>query len=400
MRIMLLCPTWGGFGGIERKAESLVVAFRAAGHDVAILARGPRRASEPDAVVPVFRLPLRLLPTRTHRLKRGFRLALHLPGLLAAGRRVLRGWDADVVLSLAVSSYAPYTIGLSRTRPLVFSIETAGPDLEQHPRAIRRAFETAARVVGCASSLAARARAMAPAAAARVAYIPNGVDVDRFAARSLAAPHPRPYVLSVGRLTHQKALDVLLDAWAIGAAVARGHRPAARRRGSGPERARGAGAAARASPIACTSSGRPAATTWWRSTATRSSSPVHRAGRDCRWSSSRRWRAGSPVLGSTVDGIPDAVRVGETGLLVPPEDVERTGRRPARPRPRPRCAPSHGRPRPRRGGSRVRHGRTSRERTSSSSPTPLPIRRARRDRRASGTRRARSGRSCRRCSRR
>jgi glycosyltransferase involved in cell wall biosynthesis len=320
MRIMLLCPTWGGFGGIERKAESLVAAFRAAGHDVAILARGPRHASEPGAVVPVFRLPLRLLPTRTHRLKRGFRLALHLPGLLAAGRRVLRGWDADVVLSLAVSSYAPYTIGLSRTRPLVFSIETAGPDLEQHPRAIRRAFETAARVVGCASSLAARARAMTPAAAARIAYIPNGVDVDRFAARPLPAPHPRPYVLSVGRLTHQKALDVLLDAWALALPSLAGIDLLLA--GEGPDRS---ALAAQAQRLGIADrvhllgpAGGDALVALYR----------HALFLACpsRWEGLplvvlEAMASGIPVLGSTVDGIPDAVRAGETGLLVPPEDV-------------------------------------------------------------------------------
>ena len=57
----------------------------------------------------------------------------------------------------------------------------------------------------------------------RIVFIPNGLDVDRFRPRrdgeasSLPAEWPadRPVVITAGRLVEEKALDVLLDAWAL-----------------------------------------------------------------------------------------------------------------------------------------------------------------------------------------
>ncbi|HLK12037.1 MAG TPA: glycosyltransferase family 4 protein [Candidatus Binatia bacterium] len=319
MRIALLCPTWGDLGGIERKAESLVAEFRRRGHPTLVVARGRRATSAPAGEVPVHRLPLRHLPSRSHLLLRRVRLVVRLPGLLVTARRLLRTWRADVVLSLAVSSYTPYTIGLARAFPLVFSIETAGPDFAQHPRALRWAFRRAARVVACASSLAASARALAPEAASRVVYVPNGVDLARFAPEVVPYPHGRPYVLAVGRLAHQKGFDVLLEAWALAGPAAAGVDLLLA--GDGPDRAaleRQAaelGIAASVHFLGSTQSARLAA--------------LYRGALllacPSRWEGLplvclEAMASGCPVVGSDVDGIPDAVTPGETGLLVPPRE--------------------------------------------------------------------------------
>jgi glycosyltransferase involved in cell wall biosynthesis len=318
VRVAILCPSYGQLGGIERKAESLIAEFRRRDHAVAVLARGRSGASRPGDEIPVFRLPYRHLPARSHRARRWVRLLAHLPILLAASRRTLARWQADVVLALTVSAYTPYTIGLAGMLPLVFSIETAGPDFAQHPRAMRRALRRAARVIACASSLAARARALAPEAASRIAYVPNGVDLDRFAGQVAPFPHDRPYVLAVGRLAHQKGLDVLLDAWA---------RLGARDvdlllAGDGPERVT---LEARAVALGIEGSVR------FLGAADPEQLPaLYRGARllacPSRWEGLplvclEAMASGCPIVGSAVDGIPDAVVDGETGLLVPAEDA-------------------------------------------------------------------------------
>jgi glycosyltransferase involved in cell wall biosynthesis len=321
MRIALFCPTWGDFGGIERKGASLVAEFRRQGHEILVMARGRRETSEPAAAVPVHRLPLRHLPSRSHRLVRRLRLGLHLPELLAGLRRLLRTWRADVVLSLAVSSYTPYTIGIAGAVPLVFSIETAGPDFAQHPRALRWALRRAAGVVACASSLAASARALVPEAAARIVYVPNGVDLARFGPDVAPYPHPRPYALAVGRLAHQKGFDILLEAWArVGPAVRGVDLLFA---GDGPDRALLERQAAEL--------GLGGRVRFLGSTELDQLAALYRGALllacPSRWEGLplvclEAMASGCPVVASDVDGIPDAVVPGETGLLIPPREPE------------------------------------------------------------------------------
>src|SRR5439155_1681994 len=87
-----------------------------------------------------------------------------------------------------------------------------------NPRALRAALRRATRVVACARSLAASARALAPEVAPRLSVIPNGVEPGVFV-DGRAHPHPRPYVAAVGRLVPQKGFDVLLEAPVVLAAA-------------------------------------------------------------------------------------------------------------------------------------------------------------------------------------
>ena len=321
MRIALFCPSYGGVGGIETIAAALVREFQRAGHPITVLARGDPTASTLDATVPVLRLPLHQLP----------RQALHLLPELRFRRRLLRATitlhralataRAEVVLTLAVSMYAPYWAALARHTPLVVSLqggETRG-EFTSRPRALRTALRRATRVVACARSLAPSARALAPEVASHLVVIPNGVDPDAFAAAS-GRPHPRPYAAAVGRLVRQKGFDVLLEA--ITRVAARGAPIDLLIAGDGLERTSllatrdRLGLAERVRFLGTLD--RDAVAALYRG-ALFSVCPSRWEGLPV--ACLEAMASGRAVVATAVDGIPDAVLPGETGLLVPAEDA-------------------------------------------------------------------------------
>lgn len=318
MRILFFCPTFGQLGGIERKAESLLSEFRRRGHDVAVLARGPAgRGTRSD--VAEYRLPFRNLPSAVHRIDRHLRFWLTFPFLLRATRRILHELGSEVILTLAVSPYTPYTTALARERPLIFCIETAGPDLRKHPAAYRRALCAARTVIACASSLADEGKRLAPDAADHILFVPNGVDLDRFSAEGAPTRRARPFVLGVGRLDRQKGFDVLIDA--LGQ-IEGADTPELVIAGDGPdrealeERARRGGVADRVVFLGAQSA--DAVAGLYRG-ATLVAAPS-------RWEGLplvclEALACGAPMVAAAVDGITDVITHDETGLLVPPEDA-------------------------------------------------------------------------------
>jgi len=316
VRIALFCPSFGQVGGIETKAEILIGAFRAGGHDVSVLARGEFAASSRHADVAVVRLPYHQLPRRGRHVARHIRFARALPGTVGALRRATREANADVVLTLAVSSYAPYAIGLAGAAPVVLSLEGGGPGFTRNPRVMRWALRRAARVVAVAGSLARTAAALAPEIGPRLTVIPNGVEPDRFAAGP-AFPHPRRYVLAVARLSHEKGIDVLLDAFAalrsadVDLVVA----------GDGPERPRLA--------AQCEALGLESRVHFLGGVDFEHVPALYRGAAlvacPSRWEGLplvclEAMASGRAVVATAVDGTPDAVVDGASGVLVPPEE--------------------------------------------------------------------------------
>ena len=318
MRIALFCPSYGQVGGIEEKARVLIEAFRAQGHAVTVLARGEPATSGSDGDVPVVRREYHQMPRRARHVARQLRFLRDLPRATRALRRAAREAASEVVLTLAITSYAPYASALAAAAPLVLSLEGGEPGgrFTANPRALRAALRRATRVVACARSLAASARALAPEVAPRLSVIPNGVEPGVFV-DGRAHPHPRPYVAAVGRLVPQKGFDVLLEAFArldapeVDLLIA----------GDGPERRRlealreRLGLGARVHLLGAVDRATVAS--------------LYRGARlvacPSRWEGLplvclEAMASGRAVVASRVDGIPDAVGDGETGLLVPPED--------------------------------------------------------------------------------
>jgi glycosyltransferase involved in cell wall biosynthesis len=321
VRIVIFCPGYGSLGGIERIAETFVGEFGRHGHSVTVLARGLPATSEPTASPPVIRRKFHGLPRRLRPLARQVRFAAELLPARAALTRAVAECRAEVVLVLAVSTFAPYASALARVAPTVMSLQgrEAGGVFTATPRALAGALRRASHVVACSASLAASARALAPEVGDRVTVIPNGVDAERFGPGP-AFVHPRPYLLAVGRLARQKGFDTLLEAFAR---VASSRDVDLLIAGEGPERAvladlRGRlglservhflgglepdGVAALyrgAVVVACPSRWEGLPLVCLEAMAT-----------------------GCAVVAAAVDGIPEAITPGETGLLVPSEDAE------------------------------------------------------------------------------
>lgn len=319
MRIAIFCPSYGAVGGIETIATSLIAEFRQAGHTVTVLARGAPSSSCLTDPVAVIRLPYHQLPRRLSHVARHVRFLTGFRPAIAGLRRVLGERRIDVVLTLAISTYAPYVIAMARSVPVVVSLQggEAGAELASRPRILRRALIAAARVVACATTLATQARALAPEIAPTLSVIPNGVEPARFGQASPCV-RDRPYVLAVGRLVRQKGFDVLLEAFGrLGPSTAGVDLLIA---GDGPERAGLEAARARL--------GLAGRVHFLGSLAQDRVASLY--GGALLVACPSRWEglplvcletmaSGRPLIATAVDGIPDAVRHGETGVVIPPE---------------------------------------------------------------------------------
>ena len=318
MRIAVFCPSYGDVGGIETIADSLIAEFRRAGHVVLVLARDdvPSRPTTDD--VPVVRLRFHQLPRRPSHVARQLQFIGAFGNVLAELRRAVSGFGGDVVLGLAVTTYAPYIAGLGRTTPVVLSLQggEARDEFTSRPRALRRALRRAARVVACARSLAASARTLDPGVAPRLTVVPNGVDPTRFA-DGPAFVHRRPYVVAVGRLVRQKGFDVLLEAFGR----VRATKVDLLLAGDGAERAALEAAGQRlglGDRLQFLGARGPEVVASLYRGALLAACPS-------RWEGLpvvclEAMASGLAIVATTVDGIPDAVSDGETGLLVPPDD--------------------------------------------------------------------------------
>ena len=318
----MLCPSFGEYGGIGRIAAALTREFRAAGNQVSIICR-PGAPAVPEADgIPRLELPMHQLPRRWGHVPRQARLAATLARTLPRLRAFLREQDAEILFVLAISTYAPMALAAARWLPVVVSLQGGEPDgrFAAHPRVFRSLLGRAAAVTACATSLLRQARELAPAAAPRLSVVPNGVDVARFTSGA-SHRHPRPYLLAAGRFTRQKGFDVLLEAAARMQAVRTAQVDVLIAGDGGEEEplrqlVQRHGLATSVCFLGAVDADRMAA--------------LYRGALavvvPSRWEGLplvclEAMASGRPVVASDVDGIPDAVLDGQTGLLVPPDDA-------------------------------------------------------------------------------
>jgi glycosyltransferase involved in cell wall biosynthesis len=330
VNIVLFAPfRLDGTGGITRIVWSLQSSLRERGHRTYVLKPGDSdtvRRVDGD----VYEIYLRL-PIPNARLLSWLAVAAYLPVTLSSLGSFLRREAIDVVHVVFPNPTAVY---LALLRPLArwkLVLGFQGRDInELHERArghrlvMRWVVRQADWITLCASSMAERLAALAPATARKVWVVPNANPLS-----SAPRPSSRPagslafkdFVLSVGSLIPRKGHDVLIRALAV--ARERGHRLPLVIVGGGPSRP-DLHALARDLDIA---------------------DQVHFAGdvdhghvteyfERCRYfvlatraegmplAVAEAMSFGKAVVATRVDGIPEMIKNHKTGLLVPSEDVE------------------------------------------------------------------------------
>lgn len=195
-------------------------------HEILVLA--PPRPGEPaaEAAAPGLRLARMVPPAAAlHRLLEA------ADGLLPAARPHMArslyfgGWPGRLAAPLAafrpdlvhVMCFAQFLPAFARLLPGVPLVLHLHDELLLHldrPRTSER-LAAAAAIVTVSDWLAERLRARFPEHAARIAPIGNGVDLDRFTPGSPGGSgKARERLLFVGRISPEKGLHVLLDAFA------------------------------------------------------------------------------------------------------------------------------------------------------------------------------------------
>ena len=248
-------------------------------------------------------------------------------------RRVRERWPFDVIHAhmLVPDGWAAARAGARLGVPVVATAHRA--DVLDVPARGRRSRERVASAVGAIDQVCAVSAAIAGAAAALapprrpVQVVPNGADTRAFLPRPaaeararLGLPDDGPIVSYVGKLVPRKGVDTLVEAMGLLARrpagapllVAAGigeERPALERRAAElgvAERVRFVG------KVAHDEVG------WWMAAGDLFVLPSLSEGLPtviC-----EAMNVGRPVVATAVDGTPEIVRDGSTGLLVPPSD--------------------------------------------------------------------------------
>lgn len=319
-------------GGVETVYRMLAASLRQGPHVVHEMHMEDRAYHEKREGGDIWGVPLEYPRTR-HRLPRPASVLRCGASLVRLAARLAR-IRPDVVNVHYVDARAAYFALLKPLFGYRLVLSAHGSDLLAPTFAVDTyvlpfLLRAADAVTVVSQKLADQAMAIAPAVAAKVSVIVNGIDVDFWAngaARTLAAPLaettecPPPTIIHVGRLERVKGQDVLLRA--LPAVLAR--KPACRLVlvGEGSEKQ-----ALRALTVelgiaaAVTFAGllAPAEVRRRLHAATVFAFPSRSEGLGL--ALIEAMATGLPPVASDVGGVPEVITEGETGLLVPPEDA-------------------------------------------------------------------------------
>ena len=320
------------FGGVEEACRHLALEYTRRGHLASVITtRHPADlpAHEHTQGVDVWRFPFEMPRARPAGL---VRFAHGFPAERRAVADLMKSLQIDVIHVQCVGPNGFYALWAAQDTGLPLVVTTQGERTMDAGRlyqkslaanwTLKQLLKRADYVTACSQQTLDDAKQFAGFsldAKSRAVY--NGIDLTEFDGNPTPYPHPRPYVLGIGRIVPQKGFDLLIDAYAK-LLYRRADAPDLLVAGDGPERER---LQAQADALGLT--GR-----------------VHLLGRADRGQAVRLFHGcaffvlpsrqepqgivsleamacAKPVAAARVGGVPEIVRDNETGLLFPGGDA-------------------------------------------------------------------------------
>lgn len=210
MRVALACPyEWSRPGGVQNHIRSLACALIERGHEIVVLAPGPRSSHRDGGGFDVVALG-RTVPIPANGSVAPISLS---PLLVARARSVLHDVAPDVV-----HAHEPLIPSVSLAAVVASSVPVVGTFHASAHSSL--GYRIAAPVLARALEKIAVRTVVSDQARALVSrYFPgdytltfNGVDFDRFASAAPADFGDGPSILFLGRLEKRKGLEVLIQA--------------------------------------------------------------------------------------------------------------------------------------------------------------------------------------------
>jgi glycosyltransferase involved in cell wall biosynthesis len=335
VRIAVYCPHYEDAGGVREVVRRLSCGMVARGHAVTIVPRAPGGQTaplpdvDPESGARLRRVRVVLAPHRGLGGSAYRRFVGRFPAAAVRLVAAVRAAEPEIVAAHCSKFHAPYVaaLRLAVRAPIVVHLHNAAEtaDGPPSPRLQRLLQRCAARVIAVSPAVADFARSSLPGRAADVVAVPNGSDPTEIT-DAVPVCYARPYVLGVGALAARKGFDLLLDAVA-----ASGIDHDVVLVGDGPEREaleRRAQAHGLADRIRFEGQvDRQTAAGFMRGAAI-VAIPSRFEGFSlvCR----EAMLAGRPIVASALPVFPPELRNGETGLVVPPDDVPALSRALAR----------------------------------------------------------------------